>query len=175
MTTATGLGALSGEYTLDVERTRLGFVARHTMGPSVRGWFDTFEGTAHLDGDDPSLSRVELMIRSSSIQTGNVRRDEQLRSTFFDLANHPTMTFVSTEVEQVGDTRFTVVGDLTIRGVTRPVSVGVELTAGGDDTRVGFAGGVTIDRRDWGVNWNAATSVLVSPKVTLELDVWVRS
>jgi polyisoprenoid-binding protein YceI len=169
--TTTTLSTLTGDYTLDRERTRIGFVARHTIGPKVRGWFDTFEGTAHLDGDDPSRSSVELMVWPTSIRTGNARRDDQLPGTFFDPETHPTMTFVSTEVRQAGDTTFVVAGDLTIRGVTKPVTVSLELTAGADDAAVRFAGGVTIDRRDWGVNWNAATTLLVASKVSVELEI----
>lgn len=166
----TNLREYTGDYVLDTTRTRMGFVARHTMGTRVHGWFDEFEGCAYLDGEDPSNSRVQVTILTRSIQTGNRRRDEQLRTRFLDQDNHPTITFASTSVERTGDAAFAVTGDLTIRGVTRPVGLDLVLTGS-----AGFHGGVTIDRMDWGVNWNAATRALVGRTVTLELDVAVAS
>ncbi|MGW5681595.1 YceI family protein [Nonomuraea sp. NPDC003754] len=175
MTTMTKLGELTGDYALDTARTRLGFVARHAMSTRVRGRFDEFEGSARLDGDDPSKSGVALTIGARSIQTRNRQRDDQLRGKFLDVDGHPTIAFVSTRVKQVDGTTFQVTGDLTIRGVTRPVTVDVEL-AGAEhdprgDVRIAFTGSATINRKDWGVNWNAATGVLISDKVTLEFDV----
>jgi polyisoprenoid-binding protein YceI len=175
MTTMAMRSELTGDYVLDTARTRIGFVARHAMGTKVRGQFDEFEGSAHLDGDDPSKSSAELTIQAKSIQTRNQQRDEQLRSKFLDMDNHPTITFTSTKVEQVDETNFKVTGGLTIRGATKPVTVDFELTGTENDPwgnfRVGFEGSVTVNRKDWGVNWNAATGVLVSAKVTLEFDV----
>jgi polyisoprenoid-binding protein YceI len=175
MTTTTKLSELTGDYVLDTAHTRIGFVARHTMATKVRGQFDEFEGSAHLDGDDPSKSSAELTIQAKSIQTRNQQRDDQLRSNFLDISHLPTITFTSTNVEQVDETAYKVTGDLTIRGVTRPVTVDFELTGAQNDPwgnfRVGFEGSVTINRKDWGVNWNAATGVLVSEKVKLEFDV----
>ncbi|MER6947508.1 YceI family protein [Nonomuraea sp. NPDC000554] len=175
MTTTTTLSELTGDYVLDTAHTRIGFVARHTMATRVRGQFDAFEGSAHLDGDDPSKSSVQLTIQAKSIQTRHQQRDDQLRSTFLEVDDHPAITFTSTKVEQVDATTFKAAGDLTIRGVTKPVAVDFELTGAEDDPRgdfrVGFEGSITINRKDWGVNWNAATTVLVSPKVTLEFDV----
>lgn len=174
MTTTTKPSELTGDYVLDTAHTRIGFVARHAMATKVRGQFDEFEGSAHLDGDDPSKSSAELTIQANSLQTRNQQRDEHLRSKFLDMDNHPTITFTSTGVEQVDETKFKVTGDLTIRGVTKPVTVDFELTGAENPSgtfRVGFEGSVTINRKDWGVNWNAATGVLVSEKVTLEFDV----
>lgn len=175
MSTMTALGELTGDYVLDTADTRIGFVARHTMATRVRGQFDEFEGSAHLDGGDPSKSSARLSIRAKSIQTRNKQRDEQLRSGFLNADDHPAITFSSTAVDQVGETTFKVAGDLTIRGVTRRVIVDFELVGAENDRRgdlrVAFRGSVTISRSDWGVNWNAATSVLVGRKVTLEFDV----
>lgn len=175
MTTTTKPSELTGDYVLDTAHTRIGFAARPAMATKVRGQFDEFEGSAHLDGDDPSKSSAELTIQAKSIQTRNQQRDEHLRSKFLDMDNHPTITFTSIGVEQVDETNFKVTGDLTIRGVTKPVTVDFELTGAENDPsgnfRVGFEGSVTINRKDWGVNWNAATGVLVSEKVTLEFDV----
>ncbi|WP_169804054.1 YceI family protein, partial [Actinomadura formosensis] len=87
------------------------------------------------------------------------------------MTDHPVITFTSTEVEQTDDTNFKVTGDLSVRGVTKPVTVDVQLTGGANGVRVGFKGGVTIDRNDWGVNWNAVTKVMISPSVTVEFEV----
>ncbi|MGW7082408.1 YceI family protein [Streptomyces sp. NPDC054871] len=175
MPTTLSLGELTGAYIIDTTHTRIGFVARHAMSTRVRGEFEEYEGSAYLSGDQPSKSRAHLAIKAKSLLTHHKQRDEQLRSTFLDTDNHPAITFGSTEVEQVDGTNFKVTGDLTIRGVTKPVTIDVELTAAEldprGDLRVSFLGSVTINRKDWGVNWNAATSVLVSPKVTLEFDV----
>jgi polyisoprenoid-binding protein YceI len=174
MTTRTRLSDLTGDYVLDTARTRIGFVARHTMATKVRGQFDEFGGSAHLDGDDQSKSSAQLTIQSKTIQTRNQRRDEPLRSKFLDTDNHPTITFTSIGVEQVDETNFKVAGNLTIRGVTKPVTVNFKLT-GAENDRWGnfearFEGSATINRKDWGVNWNAAIG-LVSKTVILEFDV----
>jgi len=144
------------------------------MATKVPGQFGEFEGSAHLDGGDPSKSSAQLTIAARSIQTRNRQRDEVLRSKYLDTGHHPAITFTSTKVEQAGDTTFAVTGDLTIRGVTRPVTVDVELTGARTDPRgtfrVGFQGSAAVNRKDWGVHWNAATGV-VGKKVTLEFDV----
>ncbi|MFI6318958.1 YceI family protein [Nonomuraea sp. NPDC050556] len=165
----TGLGELTGDYVLDPAGTRIGFVGRHTMASRVRGRFDAFEGSAHLDGDDPSRSGVRLTIEAGSIRTGNRRRDDQLAASFLDADAHPAITFVSTRVEPSGGTTYRVTGDLTVRGTTRPVTVTFALTGTGAAVR--FTGSAVINRMDWGANWNAATAVLVSKEITLDLDV----
>ncbi|MEV4807731.1 YceI family protein [Nonomuraea sp. NPDC049421] len=179
MTTITSLSDLTGDYLLDAGHTRIGFVARHAMITKVRGQFDEFEGTAHLDGDDPAKSSVALTVQAKSIQTGHRQRDDHLRSNdFLAMEHHPTITFTSTGVEQAGESTFKVAGNLTIRGVTKPVIVDFELTGAENDPwghfRVGFEGAVTINRKDWGINWNTVLEsggLLVSEKVTLELDI----
>ncbi|GGX14700.1 YceI family protein [Streptomyces lomondensis] len=173
MTTTTALGELTGDYVLDTARTRIGFVARAMLVTKVRGTFDAFEGSARLDGESPSKSTVRLAIRAESVQTGNQKRDDHLRGgDFLDSAVHPALTFTSTRVEQAGPTGFKVTGDLTVRGVTRPVTVDVELTGAGKDPqgvfRVGFTGRATIDRDTWGVSGGRG---MVGRKVTLELDI----
>ncbi|WP_410652241.1 YceI family protein [Amycolatopsis sp. cmx-4-54] len=175
MSTMTALSELTGDYVLDTAHTRIGFIARHTMATRVWGQFEEFEGSAHLDGDEPSKSSAQLSIQAKSIQTRNEQRDVQLGSRFLNADDHPAITFTSIGMDQVGKTTFKVAGDLTIRGVTETVIVDFELTGTERDRlgylRVTFRGSATISRRDWGVNWNAATSVLVGRKVTLELDV----
>ena len=177
--TATDVEQLTGDYTLDPAHTRVGFVARHAMVTKVRGSFHDFDGTIHVDGANPANSSGQLTIRAKSIDTGNADRDAHLRSNdFFAMDEYPEITFVSTAVEPIDPEHYRVSGDLTIRGVTRPVTVDFEYTGAATDPfgnlRVGLEGSLTVNRKDWGVNWNAALEaggVLVSEKVTLELDV----
>ncbi|GAA0261913.1 YceI family protein [Actinomadura nitritigenes] len=166
----TDLGKLTGDYNLDTVQTRIGFVARHTMATRVRGRFEEFEGAVYLDGDQPSKSEVRLTIRTRSIQTRNSQRDDLLRAKFLGVTDHPTVTFTSTRVEQTDGTKFEVTGDLGMRGLVRPVTVDVEVTGTEEGARVDFKGSVTIDRNDWGVNWNAATRIMIRPSATIEVE-----
>ena len=179
MTTATDLSQLTGTYTIDPSHTTIGFVARHAMVTKVRGAFNEFEGTAVLDGDNPAASTATLTIQASSIDTRNAQRDDHLRSNdFLAMDEFPQITFASTAARQVDSTTFELTGDLTVRGVTRSITVPFEFEGLATDpfgnSRVGFTGSVTINRKDYGVNWNAALEaggVLVSDRVTLEFDV----
>jgi polyisoprenoid-binding protein YceI len=175
MTTTTALRELTGDYALDTARTRIGFVARHTIGPKVRGRFEEFEGAGHLNGDDPSKLRVELTIQAGSIQTRNPRRDDLLRGKLLNLVEHPTITFASTGAQQIDETTFELTGHLTIRGVTRPVTVAFEWTGAEQDplghVRIHLKGSAMINRADWGVNGNVAIGSMISKKVALEFDV----
>ena len=178
-TTTLAIQDLTGDYTLDAAHTRIGFVARHAMVTKVRGSFQDVTGTAHLDGQDPTKSSAELTLQVASIATGNGQRDEHLRTNdFFDAPTYPEITFRSTAVEVTGEDTFRMTGDLTIKGITKPVAIDFELTGSATDPfgnlRVGFDGKAVIKRTDWGVNWNAALEtggVLVSEKITLEFDV----
>ena len=179
MSTITAAENLTGQYTIDPSHSRIGFVARHAMVTKVRGSFNEFEGGGYFDANDPSKSRLDLTVKAASIDTRNPDRDAHLRSNdFFDMENYPEIRFVSTSVEPVDATTYRVTGDLTMKGVTRPVTLDVEYTGSAVDpfgnTRVGFEGSVTVDRKDWGVNWNAALEaggMLVSEKVVLEFEV----
>ena len=170
---------VTGDYTVDVAHTRIGFRARHAMVTTVRGTFTEFEGIAHLDVADPSASRVVLRIDAGSLDTGQPDRDAHLRSAdFLDVEQFPEITFVSTAVEQIDDGEYTVEGDLTIKGETQQVAVDFTLTGSALDpfgnTRVGFEGALALKRSEWGLVWNAALEtggVLVSDKVQLEFDV----
>ena len=181
MTTTTVLSHLTGDYQLDVVHSRIGFVARHAMITKVHGHFAVFDGRAQLDGADPSRSSAQVVIQADSIQTGNNIRDEHLRGNdFLDVPHHPTIEFSSHEVRRLSGATFRVTGDLTIRGTTRPLSIDLEFTGAMNDPygnfRAGFEGTVTINRKDWGVSWNAALEsggVLVGEKVTIELDIAV--
>ena len=169
---------LNGDYTIDPTHTRLGFSARHAMVTTVRGQFTDFAGTAHIDTANPAASKVELTIRTGSVDTGVADRDAHLKSgDFFDAEANPEITFVSTDVERDGDD-WTITGDLTIKGVAKPVTIEFESAGSARDPfgnlRVGFEGATTINRKDWGLTWNAALEtggVLVSEKIKLEFDV----
>lgn len=178
--TGLALSELTGTYAIDASHSRLGFVARHAMVSKVRGHFDEFEGTLELDGENPANSSGRVTIQTASIDTGNEDRDNHLRSNdFFAMEEYPTIEFVSTAVEPTDDESvYRVKGDLTIRGVTKPVEFDVEYLGAAIDpwgnTRVGFEGSTTVNRKDWNVSWNAALEaggVLVSEKVTLEFEI----
>jgi polyisoprenoid-binding protein YceI len=178
-TVAPSFTDLTGTYTLDPSHTRIGFVARHAMVTKVRGSFNDIEGTATVDGANPADSRVRVTIRAASIDTRNAQRDEHLRSNdFLSMDEYPEITFVSTDIRQTGDTTFDVAGDLTIKGVTNRITVPFEFEGASQDPygnqRIGFDGSVTINRKDYGITWNAALEtggVLVSEKIVLEFEV----
>lgn len=121
ITTTPATQDLTGEYTVDVAHSRIGFVARHAMVTKVRGSFNEFEGRGYFDAADPSRSKLQVTIKAASIDTRNADRDAHLRSNdFFDMDNYPEIGFVSTSVEALDDTTYQVTGDLTIKGVTNP-------------------------------------------------------
>ena len=170
---------LSGTYTIDPAHSRIGFMARHAMITKVRGSFDEFEGSGTLDADNPENSSLRLTIKTASIDTRNADRDNHLRSNdFFDMEKYPEITFASTSVKAADSTHFDVIGDLTVKDTTKPVTVSLEYTGSAVDPfgnhRIGFEGSTEINRKDWGVNWNAvleAGGMLVSEKVTLEFEI----
>jgi len=170
---------LSGTYAIDPAHSRVGFVARHAMVTKVRGSFNEVEGSGEFDADDPGSSHFELTIKAHSIDTRNADRDNHLRGNdFFDMDNHPEITFNSTAVEKVDDDTYRVTGDLTIKGVTNPVTFDLELSGPAVDpfgfTRIGLEGSKQVNRKDWGIAWNAPLETggfLVSEKVTLEFEI----
>jgi polyisoprenoid-binding protein YceI len=170
---------ISGDYTIDASHSRLGFSARHAMVTTVRGHFTEFEGTAHVDTANPAASSVKLSIETASIDTGSADRDGHLRSgDFFDADTYPEITFVSTKVEKVDEDTWAITGDLTIKDATQPVTIAFDETGSAQDpfgnVRIGFEGGTAINRKDWGLTWNAALEtggVLVSEKIKLDFDV----
>ena len=171
---------ISGRYTLDPSHSRLGFVARHAMVSKVRGQFGEFEGTAEVSTANPADSTVDVTIAAASVSTGSPDRDGHLTSAdFFDAEQFPSWRFRSTDVSRDGTT-WTITGDLTIKDVTKPVTIDFEETGSATDPfgnqRVGFEGEVTVNRKDWGLTWNAALEtggVLVSEKIKLEFDLSV--
>jgi len=183
LTTPTEISGIpSGSYTLDQSHSRIGFVARHAMVTKVRGAFNDFDASIVVDADDLTRSSARVTIKTASIDTRNEQRDAHLRSNdFLAIDENPEITFVSSEVTPIvsgEDVALRVTGDLTIKGTTRPVTVdftyeGTAVDPFGNQ-RIGFEGAVVINRKDWGVNWNAALEaggVLVSEKVTLEFEL----
>jgi polyisoprenoid-binding protein YceI len=166
------LSDLTGTYVLDTIHSKIAFVVPTMVVAKVRGQFDEFAGTAQLDGADPSKSSVRVTVQAASVQTFNKQRDDHLRRSFLETADHPTMTFASTKIERVSRMRYDVTGELMIHGVTKPVTVPFELNRTED--RLRFIGRVTINRKDWGVRWIAIGEVgglFVGDQVTLELDI----
>jgi polyisoprenoid-binding protein YceI len=169
----------AGTYTVDPSHSRIGFVARHAMVTKVRGSFNEFDASATIDAEDITRSTVTATIKVDTIDTRNEQRDGHLRSNdFLDIANHPEITFASTNVEVVSDDVVRLTGDLTIKGESRPVTIDFTYEGSAVDPfgnqRVGFEGSVVINRKDWGITWNAALEaggVLVSDKVTLEFEI----
>ncbi len=177
--TMTRLRDLTGDYQVDPAHSRIGFAARHAMVTKVRGEFREFQGRGHIGGEDLSESNVQLTIKAASIDTHNEDRDAHLRSDdFLAMDEYPEITFSSTAVELLDEDVVRVTGDLTIRGVTRTAAIDFTYTGAATDPfgnlRVGFEGATTVNRKDWGVNWNTALEgggFLVSDKVTLEFDI----
>ena len=167
----------AGVWTVDPGHADVGFVGRHFGLTKVRGRFTGIEGTIVV-ADDVTSSSVEVVIDMASVSSGDHSRDDHLRSAdFFDVASHPTGVFRSTGIT-VDGTRGSVVGELTLRNVTRPVSLDVEFLGtvrdpwGGD--RAVFSASATIDREEWGLTWNMlleAGGLLVSKAIKLEIEV----
>ncbi|HEY2764618.1 MAG TPA: YceI family protein [Pseudonocardiaceae bacterium] len=178
-TATTDFAQLTGTYSIDPAHSRIGFVARHAMVTKVRGAFNEFEGTAVLDGGNPANSTAQVTIKTASIDTRNAQRDEHLHNNdFLAVEAHPEITFVSTAVRRTGDTDFDLTGDLTIKGVTNSVTIPFSYEGAATDPfgnqRVGFEGSMTINRKDYGITWNATLEtggVLVSDKITLEFEI----
>ncbi|MFJ4338006.1 YceI family protein [Streptomyces sp. NPDC088915] len=173
------LAALTGDYTIDPAHSSIGFTVRHAMVTNVRGTFAEHEGTLKLDGTDPGASTASIDVRIASVDTGIADRDGHLRSgDFFDAERFPLMTFRSTRAEQLGGDAYRITGDLTIKDVTRPLSIDLEFNGSATDVygneRVGFEGSAEILRSEWGLTWNAALEtggVMVSDKVKLNFDI----
>ncbi|MEW2545592.1 YceI family protein [Streptomyces sp. NPDC047002] len=173
------LAALSGTYVLDPAHTEIGFSVRHAMVTNVRGHFGEHEGTLVIDGADPANSTALIEVSMASVDTGAPDRDGHLRTgDFFDVENFPTMTFRSTHAEERGGDAYRITGDLTIKGVSRPLAIDLEFNGSATDPfgnqRIGFEGTAELLRSDWGLTYNAALEtggVLVGDKVKLVFDI----
>lgn len=171
--------SLTGTYSIDASHSQIGFTARHAMVTKVRGAFNEFEGSGYFDAENPTNSHLKVTIKAASIDTRSADRDAHLKSNdFFAMDEFPEISFVSTAFNKVDDDAYKLTGDLTIKGVTKSVTVDFDFTGTAVDpwgnTRIGFEGKTTINRKDWGVNWNAALEaggVLVSEKVNLEFEI----
>jgi polyisoprenoid-binding protein YceI len=149
-------------WTLDTMHTSVTFKVRHLVISSVTGSFKTFEGTVESDKDDFTDARIRFSADIDSIETGVDQRNGHLKSAdFFDAANHPKMTFVSTGIEKKGDSDYKVRGDLTIRGISKPVVLDAEFGGIQNDmygrTVAGFEMEGKINRQEFGLHWSAVT------------------
>ena len=178
-TADTATTTLTGAYDIDPAHSRIGFAAKHAMVVNVRGDFKVYSGEVYLDEENLDNSRISVTIDANSVDTGNKDRDTHLRGAdFFNVEVYPSIEFTSTKVAKVDDDVYTLIGDLTINGKSNPVSVDFELTGTADDPwgnfRAGFEGKTTVNRRDWGLDFNVALDkggVLVGEKVKLEFDI----
>jgi polyisoprenoid-binding protein YceI len=167
-----------GTYDIDVSHTRLGFAVRHMAVSKVRGEFKDFSGTLEL-AENPVDSKIAVTIQAVSVNTNDENRDNHLRTNdFFDVENHPTWTFTSTAIRPKSASEWDVDGDLTIRGVTKSVTLDATLEGVVKDPygnhRVGFSASTSIDREDFDVSFNGvleAGGVIVSKKVDIDLEV----
>lgn len=168
----------AGNFTIDPTHSEIGFTARHAMVTKVRGSFTEFSGTA-TSGESLADAAINVEINADSIDTRNADRDGHVKSAdFFDTENFPKITFTSTNVVAKGDDELEVTGDLTIKDVTKSVTVDFEFDGEVVDpwgnTRVGFEGSTEINRTDFGLTWNAplkTDGVLVSEKIKLNFDI----
>lgn len=166
-------------WNIDYAHTHLQFTARHLMISKVRGEFDRFTGEVNLDRQNPENTTVDIRVETASVNTREDKRDAHLRSAdFFDAENYPVMTFKSKRVEVIDDTRARLVGDLTIRDITNEVVLNVnyegEAKSPWGATSVGFSGKTTINRKDWGLNWNVALETggfLVGDTIRIDIDL----
>jgi polyisoprenoid-binding protein YceI len=175
--TTTAVRPEAGTYAIDPGHSSVSFTGRHLMISKVRGRFGVENGSITIS-DDPEASSVEATINAASVESGDAKRDEHLRSAdFFDVENYPTITFHSNRVDDHGDGTFTLYGDLTVRGVTKPVTLAGEYLGATQSpwntTVIGFSAETEVNRKDWGLEWNVALEtggVLVGEKIKLLID-----
>ena len=172
--------APASRWTIDASHSSVGFSVRHMMITNVRGEFTSFSGEVSYDGKRPEAASVKASIDIASLNTREPKRDEHLRSAdFFNAEAYPTMTFTSKRVAAAGEDRLQVVGDLTIAGTTREVTLDVrDITKPHTDpwgqSRIGASARTKVRRSDFGMKWNAALEaggVLVGDEVTIDIDV----
>lgn len=166
-------------YTIDASHSLVEFSVKHMMVTTVRGRFKQFSGEIEIDEANPANSKVDVLIDTASVDTGSEQRDGHLRSgDFFESEKYPTITFTSKRVEALGNEKYRVTGDLTMHGVTREIPLdvvreGVTKNMQGQ-TLHAFSASVTINRKDFGLEWNVALEsggMLVSEQVKIALEV----
>jgi polyisoprenoid-binding protein YceI len=175
---STADAGVSSTWQIDTDHTAVQFAVKHMMISTVRGGFHSFTGTITVDERDVTRSRVEAVIDATTLDTHAAERDAHVRGAdFLDVENYPQITFTSTRVETAGADHVRVIGNLTIRGVSREVPLDVEL--GGRSVtpwgqhKMGFAATTTINRKDWGLNWNVALEVggmMVGDDIKISID-----
>jgi len=166
-----------GVWSVDPVHSHVGFIARHMMIARVHGAFRDFSAEVTV-GENPLDSKVKAVVKTDSVDTGNADRDAFVKSNdFFDVAQFPEMTFESTGFAADGD-KYTMTGDLTINGITKPVTFDVEFDGYTGDPwnnhRAGVYAQATVNRNDWGITWNApleSGGLMLNEKVKLELDL----
>lgn len=166
-------------WQIDYTHSEINFMVRHMMISKVRGHFDDWSGTINFDPENPTNTTVDVTIQLASVNTREQQRDDHLRSPdFFDVAVHPEMHFKSSKVEQKDVDEGKLYGDLTIRGVTKPVVLDVEYAGQAQSpwgaTSAGFSASATINRKDWGLAWNQALEtggVLVGEKIAISIEL----
>lgn len=180
LTLAIPLAALASSWTLDPDHSTAQFKVKHLMISNVKGTFETMSGVLNLDDKDITKSRVDVSIDVASVNTNIKKRDDHLRSAdFFDVARFPHMTFTSTRVEKTGPDKLRITGNLTLKGITRPVVLHVDgLTPEVRDpwghVRRGASATATINRRDFGITWNKSMDnggSVVGEEVAIQLEV----
>ncbi len=167
-----------GTYEIDPSHSEVSFLARHAMVTKVRGYFRDLAGTIEV-AEDLAGSTASSVLKTASVDTGSVDRDGHLKSAdFFDVDTHPEISFRSTGISNVSGSTFELTGDLTIMGVTKPVTLEAEYEGTAQDpfgnVRAGFTASTVVQREEWNLNWNAALEtggVLVSKKITLNVEV----
>ena len=164
---------------IDAAHSEIQLSVKHMMIATVRGKFARFSGTIEADEQNPTAARVEVQIEAASIDTGNEQRDAHLRSPdFLNVEQYPYITFKSTRVERLDEDHGRLHGELTIRDVTRPVVLEVEYAGMARSpwgtTNAGFSARTTINRKDWGLNWNVALETggwLVSDEIKVNVEI----
>ncbi|RNE48422.1 YceI family protein [Corynebacterium alimapuense] len=168
---------LNGTWILDTSHTAIGFSARHAMVTTVRGRFAEFDSTVVIDNENPAANSATAVIKTTSIDTGNADRDGHVRSAdFFDVDNHPEITFAAKGFDIDAD-EGTVTGDLTIKGITKQVTLDVEIAGVEEDPfgnlRIGFEASTKINRKDFGIDFQAplgSGGILVSESIKIQID-----
>lgn len=172
--------AFAADYVIDPSHTSVGFTVRHLMVTKVRGSFEKVSGTVKYDPNEPEKIVIDATIDAASINTREAKRDEHLRSPdFFDVAKHPTLTFKSKKAKVLGKGKLEVIGDLTIRGVTKEVTLQVEgldqeIKDPWGNVRRGATATTRINRKDFGLAWNQVLEtggVMVGEDVDIQIDV----
>ncbi len=167
------------KYVVDPTHSSIGFQAKHMMISKVKGHFDRFNSELDINPEDLSGGSIQFEVEIASINTNNEDRDNHLRSAdFFDAETHPTMKFVATDIKKIDDDEYKITGDLSIRGVTKPVTFDAEYNGKGTNPWgvevVAFEADGKINRKDFGLNWNSALEtggVLVSDDIKIHIEI----